>query len=114
MKQKFHIITMVCTKKGTYREAGVVVSEMLPCNELWGDKPIHPYTKDADSFYGLHKEIARTEVELDIPEIDHDEMREIKMQSLVAERSKLEANFFVAKKRIDDEIASLQAIENKE
>lgn len=113
MKQKVQLVTMVCVREGRSCDFGMTRTEIVHPSEF-DERPQHFMTREHHEYYGLHKEIMRTEVELDIPDIDHDEMREIKMQSLVAERSELEANFFVAKKRIDDEIASLQAIENKE
>lgn len=113
MKQKVQLVTMVCIRDGKSCEFGMTRTEIVTPTEF-NAMPKHFMTETHSEYLGSHKEIARTEVELDIPEIDQDEMREIKMQSLVAERSELEANFFVAKKRIDDEIASLQAIESKE
>ncbi|QGY29795.1 hypothetical protein CUN67_13005 [Pantoea cypripedii] len=75
-------------------------------------KPESAWTRKRDEHFGLWREVMRTEVIIDAPQLDGKELTELQIQSLIAERSDLEANFYIAKKRINERIASLQAIEH--
>lgn len=111
MKVKLHIVTIQCINAGTVSDVGDVSHEALECEDE--KRPTPWRCKKRDSAFGLWREVLRTEVEIDIPEMNGKELVELQIESLVAERSELEANFYVAKKRIDDRIGSLRAIEHK-
>lgn len=109
MKITIHVITVVCVRAGQFSRVGERkhVSEEVKGNV----KPVYHLTERFDSSFGLWREVMRTELQINAPELDGDELRELQIESLQAERSELEANFYVAKRRIDDRIKSLQAIE---
>lgn len=111
MKIKLHVITSVCVRAGRVREVGHIEHSVVEVN---GDeRPECFFTKKHDDMWGTHRELIRTELEIDAPEIDGKELVELQIQSLIAEKSDLEANFYVAKRKIEDRISSLQAIEHK-
>nr|WP_154325075.1 hypothetical protein [Pantoea sp. 201603H] len=55
----------------------------------------------------------RTELVIDAPEMEPKELVKMQIESLHVEKSELEANFYVARRRIEDRIEKLQAIEHK-
>ncbi|PXB01159.1 hypothetical protein [Pectobacterium carotovorum] len=111
MKVKLHIVTLICVNAGSVKKVGEISHELM---EVSGkEKPKHWLCRKKDPTFGLWREVMRTEVEIDAPEMDEKELTDLQIESLVAERSELEANFYIAKKRIDDRIGKLRAIEYK-
>lgn len=110
MKIKLHIVTTICVQAGSIREVGEIRHEAL---EVTGNKPpVDSWTKNRDHHFGLWREVMRTELIIDAPEMEPSELVKMQIESLHVEKSELEANFYVAKRRIEERIESLQAIEH--
>lgn len=112
MKITLHVITTVCIRRGKMYNIGDLRHEVHQPTEF---RPIPPalYTERADSMMGKFKEVLRTVLEIDAPELDSKELTKLRLKELKAQRKDAEATFYATTKRIDDEIASLLAIESK-
>lgn len=112
MKVKLVIITKVCIMDGSLRRVGDIDHEVRECTATQPE-PEGLYTKRKDSLMGKFQEVLRTHVEIDAPDLDPKELGKWQLKSLRAQRKELEAEFYASTKRIDDQIASLLAIESK-
>lgn len=112
MKVKLVIITSVCIVEGSMYRVGDTRHEVQECTE-YNPEPEGIYTKRKDSLMGKWQEVLRTHVEIEAPELDPKQLSKWQLKSLRAQRKELEAEFYASTKRIDDQIASLLAIESK-
>ncbi len=111
MEIKLHVITTICVQSGSLRRVGELRHEAI---EFTGkEPPVDPWTKSRDQHFGLWREVMRTELVIDAPEMEPKELVKMQIESLHVEKSELEANFYVARRRIEDRIEKLQAIEHK-
>lgn len=92
--------------------AGDIRHEVQECTD-YNPEPEGHYTRRKDRMMGKWQEVLRTYIEIDAPELDPKQLSKWKLKALKAQRKELEAEFYASTKRIDDQIASLLAIESK-
>lgn len=112
MKVKLVIITSVCIEAGKYKRVGEIDHTAFEITKR-DPRPKATHTDCRDDFFGKCKELLRTEIEIDAPELDPADLNDWAIKSLKAKKKELEAEFYARTRKIDDQIASLLAIEQK-